>query len=230
MRTCGIGMVLGLVGAAASGQQAMVSLVAPSSVAPGESFVVQVVGDISSLPTENIIAGFGLDVDATGAVSQLSSATFGTFAVGTDSGTASSSGLSGVIAGQLPNLLDINPAVETGDVQTLFEFSVQTDANASGDIVLSLSDAQPNGGLIVFASSTSGASEAASVVFVGATVSVEVPCLADVNQDGSVNGLDFGAWLGAFNAQSPLADQNQDGQINGLDFGAWLGNFNAGCP
>lgn len=54
-------------------------------------------------------------------------------------------------------------------------------------------------------------------------------CLADVNQDGDVNGLDFGAWLGAFNAGDPLADQNQDGEINGLDFGAWLGNFNAGC-
>lgn len=55
------------------------------------------------------------------------------------------------------------------------------------------------------------------------------PCPADVNQDGSLNGLDFGAWLGAFNAGLPTADQNADGAINGLDFGAWLANFNAGC-
>lgn len=54
-------------------------------------------------------------------------------------------------------------------------------------------------------------------------------CLADVNVDGAVNGLDFGAWLAAFNAKLSSADQNQDGEINGLDFGAWLGNFNAGC-
>lgn len=54
-------------------------------------------------------------------------------------------------------------------------------------------------------------------------------CPADVNQDGAVNGLDFGAWLNAFNAQDPSADQNGDGSVNGLDFGAWLANFNAGC-
>lgn len=55
------------------------------------------------------------------------------------------------------------------------------------------------------------------------------PCLADVNQDGEVNGLDFGAWLNAFNANESFADQNLDGEVNGLDFGAWLANFNLGC-
>lgn len=54
-------------------------------------------------------------------------------------------------------------------------------------------------------------------------------CLPDVNQDGELNGLDFGAWLSAFNAADPRADQNQDGAINGIDFGAWLSNFNDGC-
>lgn len=54
-------------------------------------------------------------------------------------------------------------------------------------------------------------------------------CLADVNQDGDLNGLDFGAWLNAFNSLDSRADQNQDGAINGIDFGAWLSNFNAGC-
>lgn len=57
----------------------------------------------------------------------------------------------------------------------------------------------------------------------------QASCLADVNADGLVNGLDFGAWLSAFNAQDPSADQNLDGMINGLDFGAWLSGFNAGC-
>jgi hypothetical protein len=55
-------------------------------------------------------------------------------------------------------------------------------------------------------------------------------CVADVNGDGELNGLDFGAWLGAFNAGLPTADQNGDGVVNGLDFGAWLAGFNAGCP
>lgn len=69
--------------------------------------------------------------------------------------------------------------------------------------------------------------------FIDAAAAVEqvasMRCLADVNRDGELNGLDFGAWLGAYNAQLPSADQNQDGSINGLDFGAWLGGFNAGC-
>lgn len=60
-------------------------------------------------------------------------------------------------------------------------------------------------------------------------IETKPPCLPDVNQDGALNGLDFGAWLSAFNANDPRADQNLDGQINGLDFGAWLSGFNAGC-
>lgn len=67
-----------------------------------------------------------------------------------------------------------------------------------------------------------------ATVFCG-TGGCSEPCLADVNQDGAVNGIDFGAWLAAFNANDPRADQNQDGNINGIDFGAWLANFNAGC-
>lgn len=53
---------------------------------------------------------------------------------------------------------------------------------------------------------------------------------ADVNLDGALNGLDFGAWLGAFNSGDCKADQNMDGAINGLDFGAWLSNYNNMTP
>lgn len=65
--------------------------------------------------------------------------------------------------------------------------------------------------------------------FVAVFTVAEAECLADVNDDGVLNGLDFGAWLGAFNAGALSADQNGDGIINGLDFGSWLANFNAGC-
>lgn len=54
-------------------------------------------------------------------------------------------------------------------------------------------------------------------------------CLADANQDGRVNGTDFGAWLGLFNAGDPRADVNLDEQLNGLDFTAWLQGFEFGC-
>lgn len=58
----------------------------------------------------------------------------------------------------------------------------------------------------------------------------EALCPADLNADGELNGLDFGAWLGAYSFGEPVADQNRDGVVNGLDFGAWLANFSAGCP
>lgn len=54
-------------------------------------------------------------------------------------------------------------------------------------------------------------------------------CLADVNQDGQIDGADFSAWLFAFQQGLPEADQNGDGVFNGLDFGAWLKNFSGGC-
>lgn len=56
-----------------------------------------------------------------------------------------------------------------------------------------------------------------------------LPCLADTNGDGDVTPADFGAWIAAFNAQSPACDQNGDGLCSPADFGAWIANFNAGC-
>jgi len=53
---------------------------------------------------------------------------------------------------------------------------------------------------------------------------------ADTNRDGVVDGLDFGAWLGAFNRRDPVADLNCDGLVDGLDAGEWTAAFNhKGC-
>lgn len=54
-------------------------------------------------------------------------------------------------------------------------------------------------------------------------------CLADTNGDGKVTPADFGAWITAFNEQSPACDQNGDELCTPADFGAWITNFNAGC-
>lgn len=54
-------------------------------------------------------------------------------------------------------------------------------------------------------------------------------CAADFNNDGTVNTLDFLAFLNAFNAADPAADFNGDGTVNTLDFLAFLNAFNAGC-
>lgn len=78
--------------------------------------------------------------------------------------------------------------------------------------------------------------QAARCVAVGlCLVATEAPgfgqeyCPADFNQDQSLDGGDFNAWLAAFNAQDPIADVNNDMQLDGADFNAWLGLFTLGC-
>lgn len=55
------------------------------------------------------------------------------------------------------------------------------------------------------------------------------PCPADTNVDGQLTPADFGAWISAFNAATPICDQNGDTLCSPADFGAWISNYNAGC-
>lgn len=65
------------------------------------------------------------------------------------------------------------------------------------------------------------------LMYIGNTVGDE--CAADFNGDGTVNTLDFLAFLNAFSAGDPSADFNGDGTVNTLDFLAFLNAFNDGC-
>jgi uncharacterized protein (DUF2141 family) len=47
----------------------------------------------------------------------------------------------------------------------------------------------------------------------------------DLNGDGSVDGADLGALLGAWGTSSPSSDVNGDGTIDGADLGLVLGNW-----
>lgn len=60
-------------------------------------------------------------------------------------------------------------------------------------------------------------------------ITVVLVCLADFNEDGSLNSLDFLSFLNAFSAGDASADFNRDGSINTLDFLDFLNAFNAGC-
>ncbi|MEX0875917.1 MAG: GC-type dockerin domain-anchored protein [Phycisphaerales bacterium] len=55
-------------------------------------------------------------------------------------------------------------------------------------------------------------------------------CLADFNNDGSVNFFDISAFLTAFNGGDQAADVTGDGVLNFFDVSSFLGAFSAGCP
>lgn len=69
-----------------------------------------------------------------------------------------------------------------------------------------------------------GDSAAAACIIEGTPV-----CRADFDGNGSVNTLDFIAFLNAFNSGDERADFDGNGTINTLDFLAFLNAFNTGC-
>lgn len=54
-------------------------------------------------------------------------------------------------------------------------------------------------------------------------------CPADFDHNGTVDTLDFIAFLNAFSAGSTLADMDGNGVVNSLDFVEFLNEFNTGC-
>ena len=58
----------------------------------------------------------------------------------------------------------------------------------------------------------------------------QVPaCPGDLDDDGSVNGVDLGIILGNWDTANPISDLNGDGATNGLDLGILLGGWGT-CP
>ncbi len=56
-----------------------------------------------------------------------------------------------------------------------------------------------------------------------------LPCPADFNADGFVNGDDFDGFINAYVSGDPKADANKDGFVNGDDFDAFVPAFEIGC-
>ncbi len=54
-----------------------------------------------------------------------------------------------------------------------------------------------------------------------------LPCVADINGDGVVNGADLGLLLGTWGQADVPADFNGDGDVNGSDLGMLLGSWGA---
>ena len=62
-----------------------------------------------------------------------------------------------------------------------------------------------------------------------ATLTIDGCCPADFDGDGFVTGLDFDAYLAAFESGDPASDLDDDGFVTGLDFDAFVQAFEAGC-
>ena len=54
-------------------------------------------------------------------------------------------------------------------------------------------------------------------------------CPADFDGDGFVTGLDFDAYVAAFEAGDPATDFDGDDFVTGLDFDAYVQAFETGC-
>jgi hypothetical protein len=58
----------------------------------------------------------------------------------------------------------------------------------------------------------------------------DLPCPADLNDDGELNFFDVSAFLTAYQAMDPVADFNDDGEFNFFDVSAFLVAYQQGCP
>ncbi len=54
-------------------------------------------------------------------------------------------------------------------------------------------------------------------------------CIADFDQDGSLDFFDYDAFVGAFELGTEAADFNHDGSVDFFDYDHFVGTFESGC-
>jgi hypothetical protein len=57
-----------------------------------------------------------------------------------------------------------------------------------------------------------------------------LPCIADLDDNDTLNFFDIAAFLAFYQIQFPSADWNGDGVLNFFDFAGYLDAYNTGCP
>ncbi|MEO1128113.1 MAG: dockerin type I domain-containing protein [Planctomycetota bacterium] len=229
----------------ALGQNVTVTLTGPATASPGESVTVTVSATVDTLPG-GAIAGYGLDVAATtgaSAVSGFAPAISPTLTLGTVAGTPGPGGLNRVVGGQLANIFNLNPSIDTATTLTLFTTEVTIDAGASLGTTVTI-DVSPvtGGGVLLYPSTIAGTSVRApadggtSLTTVPLNILVPLLCVGDVNGNGATDLTDFTLLAQNFGATGlpsgsgqsrPLGDLNDDGNINLSDFTILASDF--GC-
>lgn len=56
------------------------------------------------------------------------------------------------------------------------------------------------------------------------------PCIADLNRNGIVNGVDLGLFFDSYVAGDPAADMNADEFVDGVDVDEYIESYCEGCP
>lgn len=204
-----------------------------AAVLPGQSFTVTATLTASGLGS-GAVAAFGAQVAATsGSLGSVSFDAASDINADLQFGASGSSDGSGVsaVGGQLSNVFGVNPGVNGSNPIALFSFEATAAMGSLDDIVLDIVAQLNAAGLVLaYADASLPAQVAANLdeVMVNG-VTVDVVCPGDQNNDGSLSGADFNAFLSNFTAGSNLADINGDGSLSGADFNGWLGAFSAGC-
>ncbi|MEO1128079.1 MAG: dockerin type I domain-containing protein [Planctomycetota bacterium] len=231
---------------AAFGQNVTVNVTGPATANPGDTVTVTVSATVDSLPG-GAIGGYGLDVAATanpGAVSGFAAAVSPTLTLGTVAGTPGAGVLDRVIGGQLSNVFNLNPSIDTSTTLTLFTTDVTIDAGATPGttITIDVSPTAAGGGVYLYPDTTAGASVLAptdggtSLTTVALDILVPVACNGDIDGDGSTNLSDFtilaqnfgATGLPSGNGESRgVGDLNDDGSVNLADFTILANDF--GC-
>lgn len=130
----------------------------------------------------------------------------------------------------------VDPAVLEGSVRTLQGPRQNYQLVTSDDFYMGVRfslEGQPHYGWVRIqrpaGTSLPSAYEWAYETTPGASLQIPTPCLADWNDDGAVNSVDFFDFLTVFLANDPAGDFNHDTIVNSADFFEFLTAFFTGC-
>ncbi len=230
-----------------SAQTVDLAISGPATAAPGDTVTVSVTAIVSGLASGGAIGGYGLDLDITSGtsnVSNISAATSGpVFDLGVLAGSTTASSIERAVGGQLPNISNLNPGVDTSTSLLLFTADITIDPAATAGSVTIDADVPGAlaGGIVLFPDANAGASirvpsdAGTSLTTSPLVISIDlaIPCPGDANGDDAVTPLDISAVLSAF-GDSGLApftggDVTGDGNVTPLDISEVLSNFGTNC-
>ena len=223
---------------------ATVEVHGPAFAAPGETVTLSVVVTGVDFLNPYQVAGFGLDFRVTSGATHLSSlgpVDHGVMNIGELPGEIDADSIDRVVGGQAPNLFELNPALATQSLPvTLFTAEVTVDAGASIGSTAVFEAAYPSsgrGGVVLYEVGVGsvqpfivGEEPCLALFTTPLVVTVALPCVGDLDGDGSTLLSDFSIFAGNFGQSVPPGtggDFDGDGFVLLNDFSVFASDF--GC-